>query len=191
MDLRVEKTLIALKEALASLLEEKDFGKITVNDICQKANVRRTTFYLHYADKYDFMKQVMEEWFADLFKEGKEDDEEETFNGYFLELLKRSLRSVDKKRDKIRLLSKGNTYLFLDDTLKKSVMELLQSDLEKRLPSMKENERELVVTAYASVYSALLAYFVSHEEETSANMESQIDRFLKDYRQNVMSDNYS
>lgn len=70
-------------------------------------------------------------------------------------------------------------------------MDLLQSDLEKRLPSMKENERELVATAYASVYSALLRYFVSHEQETSANMESQIDRFLKDYRQNVMSDNYS
>lgn len=191
MDLRVEKTLIALKDALASLLEEKGFDKITVNDICQRANVRRTTFYLHYADKYDFMKQVMEEWFSDLLKEVKSEGEEKTFNGYFLQLLKRSLRSVDKKRDKIHLLSKGNSYLFLDDTLKKSVMDLLQSDLQKRLPSMKENERELVATAYASVYSALLRYFVSHEQETSANVESQIDRFLKDYRQNVMSDNYS
>ena len=32
MDLRVEKTLIALKDALASLLEEKGFDKITVNE---------------------------------------------------------------------------------------------------------------------------------------------------------------
>lgn len=37
-----------MDEALLSLLEEKDFAYITVREICARAGVNRSTFYLHY-----------------------------------------------------------------------------------------------------------------------------------------------
>lgn len=52
MDLRVFKTRKALAEAMMQSLREKPFEDITVQYICDKAMVRRATFYTHFADKY-------------------------------------------------------------------------------------------------------------------------------------------
>lgn len=54
-DLRVQRTKKALAEAYMSLLNERPFDEITINDLCDKAGVRRATFYKHYNDKYDFL----------------------------------------------------------------------------------------------------------------------------------------
>ena len=55
-DARVIKTKNKLLTAFKSLAEEKEFEDITVNEICERACIRRATFYKHYADKYDFLK---------------------------------------------------------------------------------------------------------------------------------------
>lgn len=41
-------TAVRMDEAFLELLEEKDFAYITVKEICEKAGVNRSTFYLHY-----------------------------------------------------------------------------------------------------------------------------------------------
>jgi len=46
---------MALSITLMELLEKKSFRKITVNDICQNAMVSRSTFYMHFEDKYQLM----------------------------------------------------------------------------------------------------------------------------------------
>ena len=53
-DLRIQKTYLALQNAFEALLEEKRFEELTVNELCDKAMIRRTTFYKHFADKYEF-----------------------------------------------------------------------------------------------------------------------------------------
>ena len=54
LDLRIQKTYMALEEAFTKLLEEKPFESITTNELCDVAMIRRTTFYKHFADKYDY-----------------------------------------------------------------------------------------------------------------------------------------
>ena len=51
MDLRVQKTYRALFGAFTELLEEHRFEDITVAMLCERAMIRRTTFYKHFADK--------------------------------------------------------------------------------------------------------------------------------------------
>ena len=41
-------TALLMDEALLLLLENKEFDFITVKEVCQKAGVNRSTFYLHY-----------------------------------------------------------------------------------------------------------------------------------------------
>lgn len=60
-DLRVRRTRKALQAALIELTVEKGFAAITVRDITERAMVNRATFYRHYLDKYDLLKQYMEE----------------------------------------------------------------------------------------------------------------------------------
>jgi AcrR family transcriptional regulator len=62
VDRRVLRTRLALREALLSLMEEKDYDRITVEEITERANLGRTTFYLHYKDREDLLL----EQFSDL-----------------------------------------------------------------------------------------------------------------------------
>ena len=69
LDLRVQKTYTALMTAFFELLEEKNLEKITVNELCRRAMVRRPTFYKHFADKYAFVKYVIYKTQQDLLQE--------------------------------------------------------------------------------------------------------------------------
>ena len=51
-------TAIKMDEALIALLEKKDFAYITVKEICDKAGVNRSTFYLHYENTSDLLKET-------------------------------------------------------------------------------------------------------------------------------------
>lgn len=53
-------TAFLMDEALINLLNEKDFKYITVKEICQKAGVNRSTFYLHYESINDLLDETTE-----------------------------------------------------------------------------------------------------------------------------------
>lgn len=53
-------TACLMDEALLYLLEKKDFEYITVKEICKKAGVNRSTFYLHYENTSDLLSEANE-----------------------------------------------------------------------------------------------------------------------------------
>lgn len=61
MDLRIKKTYLLLHNAFTELLEEKRFEDFTVNELCDRAMIRRATFYKHFADKYEYFTFYMKE----------------------------------------------------------------------------------------------------------------------------------
>lgn len=61
-DRRVRRTRAALQEALLALMGEKAYEAISVQDIIDRADVGRSTFYSHYTDK----KDLFEDGFGDL-----------------------------------------------------------------------------------------------------------------------------
>lgn len=54
-DRRVQRTRKALRDALVTLMLEKSYEKITIQEIIDQANIGRATFYNHYQDKDDLL----------------------------------------------------------------------------------------------------------------------------------------
>ena len=54
-DRRTRKTRQLLRDALLALLNEKRYEEISVQDIIERADVARSTFYMHYMDKDDLL----------------------------------------------------------------------------------------------------------------------------------------
>lgn len=52
------RTRSAIRDAMTEMLAVKPIGKITVQELIDKANICRTTFYAHYEDIYDLLSEV-------------------------------------------------------------------------------------------------------------------------------------
>jgi AcrR family transcriptional regulator len=68
-DRRVRRTRRALREALVALIVERGYEKVTVQDVLDRADVGRSTFYAHYRDKDDLFASGFDDLRADLERE--------------------------------------------------------------------------------------------------------------------------
>ena len=55
---RVQMTRLLLRTALLELMQEKTLSQITIRELCEKADLNRTTFYLHYTDQSDLLAHI-------------------------------------------------------------------------------------------------------------------------------------
>jgi AcrR family transcriptional regulator len=77
-DRRSQRTRRLLRDALIELLLEKRYGDVTIQDILDRANIGRSTFYAHYMDKDDLltseMAQIIEQFDAHAFNTSESDN---------------------------------------------------------------------------------------------------------------------
>lgn len=59
VDRRIARTRKLIRDALVSLLAEKNFEAISVQDIAERATVNRATFYAHYTDKFALLDALV------------------------------------------------------------------------------------------------------------------------------------
>ncbi len=58
MDIRIEKTKTAIHNTFLELRSRKPLEKITIKELCEKAQINKSTFYSHYKDIYDLSDQL-------------------------------------------------------------------------------------------------------------------------------------
>ncbi len=71
---RIRITKRMLREALIRLLGKKPIEKIRVQELCQEAQINRTTFYKYYGNQYDLMNEIQAEFLQQVEKHFADDD---------------------------------------------------------------------------------------------------------------------
>lgn len=66
IDRRIKRTKAAIREAMAACVNEAGFDDLSVKDITRRAGINRGTFYLHYHDKTDLVRQIQDEIILDV-----------------------------------------------------------------------------------------------------------------------------
>lgn len=77
-DRRVQMTKHMLKDALIDMLHEKDIYHISIRELCEKADVNRTTFYKYYGSQFDLLSDIendMLEFFSKTIKRNETEQE--------------------------------------------------------------------------------------------------------------------
>ena len=68
-DRRYQRTRQFIMEAFTKLLEKEPFDKISINEIADLANINRSTFYLHFVDKYALLDEYIDELLKELYEQ--------------------------------------------------------------------------------------------------------------------------
>lgn len=61
-DTRVQYTKKILKDSLLRILEDKPISKVTIKELCDEAGINRGTFYLHYNEPNDLLREIEEDF---------------------------------------------------------------------------------------------------------------------------------
>lgn len=63
---KVKYTKMVLKESFIKLLKQKPISRMTITEICEEADINRATFYAHYNDQFDLLRQIEQELIDDI-----------------------------------------------------------------------------------------------------------------------------
>lgn len=85
VDRRVQRTQRLLRSALLELVQQRGWDEVTVQDVCERADVGRSTFYVHYADKEELLISGFEALKNELQKQAARIDEPLAFTLALLE----------------------------------------------------------------------------------------------------------
>ncbi|WP_156855648.1 TetR/AcrR family transcriptional regulator [Oceanobacillus sp. AG] len=66
LDRRKKYTRMVLKDSLLQLLKQKSFSQVTVKEICERADINRSTFYAHYRDQFELLETIEDEIVMDM-----------------------------------------------------------------------------------------------------------------------------
>ncbi len=153
-----------MNDALLFLLEEKDYSYITISDICKKANVNRSTFYLHYENIQDLFEEVLENSSKSFFNHFQDTQmvqevEIERIDLEDLELVKDEylipyLSFVKENKNLYKTMSM-HTKLFHMDSLKKKSFQDIVSRIMDRF-HVNEKYQEYYFDFYVNGIEAIL-----------------------------------
>ena len=73
-DPRAKRTRATLKQALMQLLQRRDWGEITVAEICRRAGAARSSFYEHFKAKADVLDEIFADQMGDMRLSSRPDD---------------------------------------------------------------------------------------------------------------------
>ncbi|MBO0999262.1 TetR/AcrR family transcriptional regulator C-terminal domain-containing protein [Bacillus sp. SD075] len=150
IDRRIRKSKMALKEALLSLMQNKDFREISITDIVELADLNRGTFYKHYQYKEELLEEVMEDVISDLiisYREPYKNVETFTIKELTASVIK-IFEHVANYANIYPLILKSNAWPTLLERICNELKKLPLEDLEDYHPNPKIN------TELASSYQA-------------------------------------
>lgn len=109
IDRRAKMTKNFLKNSLIELMKKKSIFSVTVKEVCENADVNRSTFYKHYKSVGDLYEEILNDITEDVSYIVKCSEKEGTlYSSRFVESI---LNYVEKKKDifLVVLSDKGNT----------------------------------------------------------------------------------
>ncbi len=177
-DLRVQKTLALIKRSFIKLIDEKGFRSITVNDISDEAMISRSTFYLHFTDKYDLLNEITEEAIGSILNLIKPNTHithgSLNYNG-FCENLSEIFHTMEKDALFYKIMLNDTEHLGLCRKCETS----LKNKLEESFTGETKIPRDLFFELIVSFYISTARWWLNHDVKYSPSfLAKEMVKFL-------------
>lgn len=141
-DRRVRRTRELLRSAFRSLIHEKGYDRITVQDILDRADVGRSTFYAHYRDKEDLLRSGFEDVHAALAAEKEAAGRQAGRETPFLQPLLAVFQHVEAHRQFWGPTSRTGGHDLVVRILQEGIDDLVRAHFRSQFPDADPNQFE-------------------------------------------------
>lgn len=148
IDLRVFKTRKALTEAMMSTLGEKKFEDITVQYICDKAMVRRATFYTHFVDKYELFAYTVRVIYKEFPSYKFLDNENVNRRDIYLNLVEEFVIFITENTKIVKALLNSEVVPIIFNIISTEIEKTLSQVLTKDIAEHTDLSPQLVINFY-------------------------------------------
>lgn len=181
IDLRIIKTYSKLTDSFGEMMKEVSFDEITVFDLCERAKVRRATFYKHFDDKYDFFRNIVNIIMTNIDKKVADCTKQLKITDYIILFVREIIIYFDSRREILNNILNSSAFPHIFDIITSCTHESLKRHLE-------ESERDgiaLVTDAdsFASFLNGgiatLMLFWLKYRHITETELLSKIEAILK------------
>ena len=105
-DRRIRYTKMVLRQALLEILQEKSIDQVTVKEICERADVNRSTFYVHYGSPQGLLDDIQQQMYEKINKRKKDFTNRKAYMADMCEILydNRELLRLLLKSGKVEIM---------------------------------------------------------------------------------------
>jgi AcrR family transcriptional regulator len=162
-DRRIPRTRAMLQHALTALILKKGYEAITIQDVCDEANVGRSTFYAHYTSKDDLKRSGFEHLRKELVDRQRSaqaapGDIRDRSLGFSLPMFEHARDHIDLYRalvgDRGGTVSLGQIRQILSDLVRNEFAATVGKNSADSIP------RELIVQYVVGAYMAVLTWWL-------------------------------
>ena len=169
-DRRVQRTQQLLRTALFALIQEKGFEKLSVQEIIDRANVGRATFYAHFDNKEDLLLSGF-----DAFRESLRQRQREarssptTLDEQAFAFSRDMIAHVDEYRHLFKAMAGKNSGAAVQNVLRKLVVDFVRDDLKAMVAGNKSRRAvtDAVVEFIAGGLFGLLVWWLGSKDRLS------------------------
>jgi AcrR family transcriptional regulator len=183
-DMRVRRTRKRLYNALADLMKHKPFDAISVVDVCERAMIHRTTFYAHFVDKHDLLRDAIAERQQEFVQKSLSLNAFSTISEFYADLFRKVALYLSEKRPLFASSDTRNNGLEIQ-IARRTLTEGIKTHLGQRRPGQQINGVPVEIEARC-IAGALLSLATWWIEE---NQPVPLEQLCSYVRRLIRSDN--
>lgn len=179
-DRRVRRSRRALRDALISLVLERGYASVTVEDITARADLGRATFYTHYTDKDDLLNHIVTDLIDEL-QERQRPLVSTSSVGFTGKPILEMFRHAAEERDTYRVILRGEgdgraLRRFIDDRAAiAAVVFAARAEAQGATPNI---DIDLLARAWVGEQITVLQWWL--EPETPTMSPEEVTNMLRD-----------
>lgn len=162
LDRRQRRTRKLLGAALLDLIQEQGLANISIQEITDRADVNRATFYLHYGSKEELLVDTLEERFDQLVEQMESQIENQAiWHSEKGELL--IFEHVAEHAEFYKILLSDLSAGYTTELIINYVANIGKTEMQRDFPDRDPLEIEMISRHYAGSLYSLIVWWVNHD----------------------------
>ncbi|MBQ8321015.1 MAG: TetR/AcrR family transcriptional regulator [Clostridia bacterium] len=180
-DLRIKKTKLALTDAFTELMAQETFENVNVNQLCDKAGIRRATFYKHFSDKYDFLTYYIKALRVSFDSKAEVKHTPPIDAKYFVDYAKRIVSFIEENEAIFSNVLKSNLFHVIFNAITDQNYRdtkdrlLLATNAGLRLPASAETTVGMIT---GGVATTIYIWLVSGKPTSAEQLSEELGHFI-------------